>query len=171
MPNFPKIQKNRGSFSRILPIRLDRLAHPPVLVSPMSAIDSLFSGSSASTSVSANSDRLNELTMSDFIKMMVAELENQDPMNPMSNTEMLQQVSQIRAITSNDRLTTSIESLTLGQALSTASSLISKTVTGVNTLNEETTGKVDKVTIENGEARLYIGSSIVNVGNITSIAG
>ena len=109
--------------------------------------------------------------MTDFIKMMVAELENQDPMNPMSHTEMLQQISQIRSITSNDRLTTSIESLTLGQALSTASSLIGKTITGVDTLNEETTGKVDKVTIENGEARLYVGHSIIGVGNVTSIKG
>ena len=133
----------------------------------MSAIDSIFS--SASTSVSANSDRMNELTMSDFIKMMVAELENQDPMEPMSNTEMLQQISQIRSITSNDRLTNSIESLTLGQALSTASSLIGKTVTGVNSLDEEVTGKVEKVTIENGEAKLYVGSSIISVGNVTSI--
>jgi len=112
---------------------------------------------------------MNELTMGDFIKMMVAELENQDPMNPMSNTEMLQQISQIRSITSNDRLTTSIESLTLGQTLSTASSLIGKTVTGVNTLNEEITGKVDKVTIENGEAKLSVGHSIIHVGNVTAI--
>jgi len=136
----------------------------------MSAIDSLFSSTTTNTSVSANSDRLNELTMSDFIKMMVAELENQDPMNPMSNTEMLQQMSQMRAITSNDRLTSGIESLTLGQALSTASSLIGKMVTGVNTLNQSVTGKVEKVTIENGEAKLYVGSSIINVGNVTAIA-
>jgi flagellar basal-body rod modification protein FlgD len=108
--------------------------------------------------------------MSDFIKMMVAELENQDPMDPMSNTEMLQQISQIRSITSNDRLTSGIEALTLGQALSTASSLIGKTITGVNSLGEEITGKVDKVTIENGEAKLYVGHSIVSVGNVTSIS-
>ena len=101
--------------------------------------------------------------------MMVAQLENQDPMDPMSNTEMLQQISQMRSITSNDRLTSSIESLSLGQALSTASSLIGKTVTGVNTLNQSITGKVEKVTIENGEARLYVGSSIINVGNVTAI--
>ena len=101
--------------------------------------------------------------------MMVAELENQDPMEPMSNTEMLQQISQIRSITSNDRLTSSIESLTLGQALSTASSLIGKTITGVDSLNEEVTGKVDKVTIENGEAKLYVGTSIINVANVTGI--
>ena len=136
----------------------------------MSAIDSLFSSNTATnTSVSANSDRLNDLTMSDFIKMMVAELENQDPMNPMSNTEMLQQMSQMRSITANDRLTTSIESLTLGQALSTAAGLIGKTITGVNTLGLSETGKVDKVTIESGEAKLYVGSSIINVGNVTAI--
>jgi len=136
----------------------------------MSAIDSFFPSSpSPNAAVSASADRLNDLTMSDFIKMMVAQLENQDPMAPMSNTEMLQQMSQMRAITANDRLTTSIESLTLGQALSTASSLIGKTVTGVNTLSQSVTGKVDKVTIEDGEAKLYVGSSIINVGNVTAI--
>jgi flagellar basal-body rod modification protein FlgD len=83
---------------------------------------------------------------------------------------MLQQMSQMRAITANDRLTSSIESLSLGQALSTASSLIGKTVTGVNTLDQTITGKVDKVTIENGEARLYVGSSIISVRNVTAIA-
>jgi flagellar basal-body rod modification protein FlgD len=135
----------------------------------MSAIDSMFPGTASASSYSANSDRMNDLTMGDFIKMMVAELENQDPMNPMNNTEMLQQISQMRSITSNDRLTTSIESLTVGQALSTASSLIGKTVTGTNTLNQPVTGKVDKVTIENGEAKLYVGYSIISVGNVTSI--
>ena len=136
----------------------------------MSAIDTFFSTPS-SRSAPAQADRLNELTNSDFIRMMVAELENQDPMNPISNTEMLQQISQMRSITSSDRLTTSIEALSMGQALSTASSLIGKTVTGVNTLGNDVEGTVDKVTIENGEARLFIGSSIVNVGNVTAIAG
>jgi len=135
----------------------------------MSAIGSLPTGTLPSTSVATTSDRFNELTMGDFIKMMVAELENQDPMNPMSNTEMLSQISQIRSITSNDQLSASIGALTLGQALSTASSLIGTTVTGVNTLNESVTGKVDKVTIEDGEARLFVGSSIINVSDVTAI--
>jgi len=112
---------------------------------------------------------MNELTTSDFIKMMVAELENQDPMNPLSNTEMLQQISQIRSITSNDQLTSSIESLTLGQALSTASGLIGKTISGTNSLGIEETGKVDKVTLENGEATVHVGNSNIKVGSITSV--
>jgi flagellar basal-body rod modification protein FlgD len=134
------------------------------------SIDSILgSASTSSSSTAATGDRMNELTMSDFIKMMTAELENQDPMNPMSNTEMLSQISQIRSITSNDRLTNGIESLTLGQSLATASSLIGKTITGTNSLNETTTGKVDKVTIEDGKAKLYVGSAIVSVENVTAI--
>ena len=168
VPILWKIRKNREDFPFF--VRYTRYKTVPLfLFFVMSAIDSLFSTPTASTSVPAHSDRLNELTMSDFIKMMVAQLENQDPMDPMSNTEMLQQMSQMRAITANDRLTDSIESLTLGQALSTASSLIGKTVTGVNTLDQTITGKVDKVTIENGEAKLYVGSSIISVKNVTAI--
>ena len=145
--------------------------NPPILVSCMSTIGTQFPPTFPSSSPAVNSDRLNELTMTDFIRMMTAELTNQDPMNPMSNTEMLQQIGQMRSITSNDRLTNSIETLTLGQALSTASSLIGKTITGVNTIGESVTGKVDKVTIENGEARLFVGNSVVRVGNVTAIDG
>ncbi len=115
------------------------------------------------------SDRLNDLTMTDFIKMMVAELENQDPMNPMSNTEMLTQINQMRSITSSDKLSSTIEALSLGQSLSTASSLIGQRVTGVDTSGDTVSGKVDKVKIENGEAILYIGNARVKVGNITAI--
>jgi flagellar basal-body rod modification protein FlgD len=120
----------------------------------------------------AGSDRMNDLTTSDFIKMMVAELQHQDPMSPMSNTEMLSQISQMRQITSNDKLAAGIESLAMGEALATASSLIGKTVTGVNSIGEETTGKVDKITIESGGvAKLHIGSSIVEISKITEVNG
>jgi flagellar basal-body rod modification protein FlgD len=123
----------------------------------------------ASTTASTNSDRMNDLSMSDFIKMMVAELENQDPTNPMSNTEMLSQINQIRQVTSNDKLSSSIEALTLGQSLTTASSLIGKTITGTNSLGNEITGTVDKVMIENGKPKLYSGSNIVDLTAVSSV--
>lgn len=126
--------------------------------------------SGATASTIADSDRMNDLTTSDFIKMMVAELQHQDPMDPMSNTEMLSQISQMRQITANDKLSSGIESLLQGEALSTASSLIGKTITGINSLGENTTGKVDKVTIESGGiAKLHIGSSIVEIKSVTAI--
>ena len=56
----------------------------------------------------------------------MAELQNQDPMEPMKNSELLQQVSQIRAIQSNDRLTDTLESVSLGQNLATAGNLLDR---------------------------------------------
>ncbi len=121
------------------------------------------------TTTTSAGDRMNDLTMSDFIKMMTAELQNQDPMDPMSNTEMLAQIGQMRQITSNDKLTTSIEAMSAGQTLATASSMIGKTITGQNTADEKITGVVDKVNIEAGSIKLYVGSSIVNIGSVTEI--
>ncbi|MDR0610414.1 MAG: flagellar hook capping protein [Planctomycetaceae bacterium] len=123
----------------------------------------------SSYSTTANSDRMNDLTMSDFIKMMTAELQNQDPTNPMSNTDMLSQIGQIRSITSNDKLSSSIEALTLGQALSTASNLIGKNVTGTDRNDNPVAGTVDKITIEDGVTTLHIGSSEITVNSIKSI--
>ncbi|MDR2345348.1 MAG: flagellar hook capping protein [Planctomycetaceae bacterium] len=140
----------------------------------MSEVDNTLLNSSASTvtqTTTVSSDRMNDLTTSDFIKMMVAELQNQDPMEPMSNTEMLSQISQMRQITSNDKLSTAIESMMRSEALSTASSLIGKTITGVDSLGENVTGQVDKVTIENGgAAKLHVGNSIVEVTSVTAIS-
>ncbi|MDR1485238.1 MAG: hypothetical protein LBT09_10500 [Planctomycetaceae bacterium] len=141
----------------------------------MSSVDSTILNNSqtsgATTSTVANSDRMNDLTTSDFIKMMVAELQHQDPMDPMSNTEMLSQISQMRQITANDKLSAGIEALIKGETLATASSLIGKTVTGVDSLGENITGKVDKVTVESsGTAKLHIGNSIVNVTTVTTIS-
>ncbi|MDR2762534.1 MAG: hypothetical protein LBB88_08050 [Planctomycetaceae bacterium] len=143
----------------------------------MSGVDSALlnnstSGTTAAANSAASSDRMNDLTTSDFIKMMVAELQNQDPMDPMSNTEMLSQISQMRQITSNDKLSAGIDSLMQGEALTTASSLIGKTVTGVDSLGEKITGKVDKVTIESGGiAKLHVGNSIIDITSITTISG
>lgn len=121
------------------------------------------------TQSAEQTDRMSDLTMTDFIKMMVAELENQDPMDPMSNTEMLSQINQMRSISSSEKLSASIEALTLGQSLATASTMIGKTVTGVDTLGNKVTGTVDKVTIEDGTAKLYVGSSIIKIDSVTSI--
>ncbi|MGL4594976.1 MAG: flagellar hook assembly protein FlgD [Thermoguttaceae bacterium] len=134
----------------------------------MSGVDGVSSWNQLSNK-STNTDRMNDLTTTDFIKMMVAELENQDPMSPMSNTEMLSQINQLRQITSSDKLSQSIESLTTGQSLTTASSMIGKTVSGVNTLGEKVTGNVEKVSIENGVAKLHVGSSIIEVEKVTGI--
>jgi len=128
------------------------------------SISSLYS--TTSTTSSSGTDRFQDLDSQAFLKMMVAELQSQDPLNPMDNSQMLEQISQIRAITSNDALTSSIESLQMGQSMSTAAGLLGKTVVGQDIVGQEVTGKVEKVVFEDGKPYLFLNNTIVELDNV-----
>ena len=137
----------------------------------MSGVTSMFTtaGNAYASSGSAV-DRFQELDTQAFLKMMIAELQNQDPLNPMDNSKMLEQISQIRAITSNDALTTSVNSLRMGQSMATAAGLLGKTVIGLDVIGQETVGVVDKVAFEDGKPYLFVGNTIIELDKIYGMA-
>ena len=59
--------------------------------------------SSAGTSAKDQSDR--------FLKLLVAQLNNQDPMNPMDNSQMTSQIAQINTVSGIQQLNDSIQSM------------------------------------------------------------
>lgn len=129
-------------------------------------------GSTAQTNTQSSGsgkDAIDSLDTSAFIKMLVAELQNQDPMNPMSNSEMLQQVSQIRSIQSNDNLSTTLQSVLLGQNLATAGYMMGLTVNGLADSGDKVTGLVNSVSIEGGVPKLHIGEDTMSLGNVAEI--
>jgi flagellar basal-body rod modification protein FlgD len=119
----------------------------------------------------SSSDAFQNLNLDSFIKLLVAQLQNQDPMNPTSNTEILQQVSQMQSINSTSKLTSTLQSVLLGQNVSTAGSLIGRTITGLTDgSNPQTvTGTVDKATIIGGVAKLQVGSDTISLNNVAAI--
>ncbi len=135
-----------------------------------SAASATSGSSGTSSSISANTDRMQSLGVQDFTKMLVAELKNQDPMEPMKNSDMLQQISQIRAISSSDQLSTTLQSVLLGQNVATAGNLIGRSVTGLDGNGERVNGKVSSVSISSGSAVLNVGSSTIDLKNVTQIS-
>ncbi len=128
-------------------------------------------GSAASTSSSsATSDRMQSLTVDDFTKMLVTELQNQDPTQPMSNTDLMNQVSQIQSIDANQQLTSTLQSVALGQSIASAGSLIGATVSGLDAKGNQVNGTVNSVSISNGSATLNVGSSTLPLNNVTQIS-
>ena len=136
----------------------------------MSGVSSMYSSASNSWASSGTVDRFQELDTQAFLKMMIAELQNQDPLNPMDNSKMLEQISQIRAITANDALTSTVNSLKMGQSMATAAGLIGKTVIGQDVIGQETVGVVDKVAFEDGKPYLFVGNTIIELDKIYGMA-
>jgi len=139
----------------------------------MSQVNSVNLSSSSDSSV-GSSKSLQSLGMDQFLKLMIAELQNQDPLNPMENSEMLQQLGEMRAITATDSLTTTLDAVLLGQNLTTASGLIGKEVSALTDAGNNVSGQVDRVTVasEEGKAatvKVHIGTTTVSLSNIREI--
>jgi flagellar basal-body rod modification protein FlgD len=87
----------------------------------------------------------------------------------MDNSQILEQVSQIREIESNARLTETLESVRLGQALSTASSLIGRYVQALTADGTRVEGRVERISVVDGKPVLHIDGHEVELENISEI--
>ncbi|MGN6133145.1 MAG: flagellar hook assembly protein FlgD [Aureliella sp.] len=119
---------------------------------------------------------LRDVNLDDFLGLLVTEMQNQDPMNPMDNSQMLTQLSQIREIGSTNQLTETLSTLAVGQGLTMASGLIGKKVTALDDEAKDVTGVVDRVSVEtNGKddtkrtVKVHIGDKTVDINNIREI--
>jgi flagellar basal-body rod modification protein FlgD len=65
-----------------------------------------------------------------FFKLLIAQLSNQDPLEPTSNQELLQQISSIRDIELSTSLTNSLRTLTEQQRVGSGAALIGQFVSG-----------------------------------------
>ncbi len=122
------------------------------------------------TQPSANpKDILGNVNVDDFLNLMITELQNQDPLNPMDNAQILNQLGQLQSINASTKLTTTLDSVLLGQNLSSASGLLGKTIVGLDDAGKNVTGAVESVYIEKGAAKAVVGNSIVALSNISQI--
>lgn len=136
-------------------------------MSEMSAIDGL----NASSGVRTTNPK-SKLQVEDFINMMVTQLQNQDPMEPAKNEQLLAQMSQIgqlqsqQELTANQKLlTTSIQTMVLQNNIGAASNLIGKDVKGVGPSDAqgnstEVSGTVEGVTISDGKVLLKLSTNV-----------
>lgn len=91
---------------------------------------------------------LKDLDVNQFLQLMISELTNQDPLNPMDNNELVQQIGSIRNIAATDKLSNSLDLVQSGQSMSTASSLIGKQIKALTDKNENIEGLVERISID-----------------------
>jgi flagellar basal-body rod modification protein FlgD len=83
------------------------------------------------TSAPSGASSFDSLSSSDFLKLLVTQLTNQDPLEPMDNEAMLRQISSIREIELSTTLTESLRTLSGQQHVGAASAMIGQYVTGM----------------------------------------
>ncbi len=111
----------------------------------------------------------NGLGTEQFLQLLITELQNQDPMQPMENSEMVQQLNQIWQIQANQGMTESLESVTLGQNMATATALLGQSIIGMDQNSDLVNGLVDRVTIEDGAPMRHVGEHTINLENVSEV--
>jgi flagellar basal-body rod modification protein FlgD len=145
----------------------------------MSSLSTVATSNSLSASSSSSKNQvhdLKDLDINQFLQLMISELSHQDPLNPMDNTQLVQQIGELRSIAASDQLTNTLQAVQTQQSLTTASSLIGRKVTALTSNNGDITGVVQSVSIEvnadDNTKRTYkvnINGQSVDLGNVREV--
>src|SRR5438270_13997015 len=110
-----------------------------------SATDST-SKSSSSTSSTTPKSRTG-VDYNTFLQLLIAEMKNQDPTNPMDTSQYMSQFAQLSSVEQAMQTNTKLDALLSSQSLSQADGQIGKTVSFTDSTGATFSGKVASVSI------------------------
>jgi flagellar basal-body rod modification protein FlgD len=129
-------------------------------------------GSSTSSSASTGTNSKMNLKTEDFIKLMITQLQNQDPMEPAKNQELLAQMSQIGQLQTSEKLQGTLSQFGFQSQLASAGSLIGKTVTGMDAQQNDVDGIVTGIRVEDDTVNLELDNGkTLPLSNVMTIEG
>ena len=137
----------------------------------MSQISSLTNTVAQPPGTNGPANALNELNLDHFLQLMIAQLQNQDPLNPLENHELLQQISQIREVGATDKLSSTLEAVLLGQNIGSATRLMGQQIRATTETGQPVEGVVDRVTIVNGTPLLHLGEPTRSTVGVSTESG
>lgn len=116
------------------------------------------------TTTSTNS--AGDLNYESFLRLLVAQMKNQDPLNPMEGTEYTAQLAQFSSLEQSIKMNDKLDAVIGSMMLSQAESVIGRTVTSAD---GSVTGEVESVTLSSHGpvANLKDGGKILLTPGIT----
>mgnify|MGYP000893786136 FL=1 len=105
----------------------------------------------------------------DFLKLLIAQLSNQDPTSPIENTEFIAQMAQFSSLEQMTNMSAEFTKLAGVFRVSEASSMLGKTVT-LNVGDTTATGVVQAATREENP-RVMVGGRYYTMDQISAIYG
>ena len=126
------------------------------------------------STVSTTTDKTKSLGKQDFLKLLMAQLQNQDPMKPMDDTQMIAQMAQFSALEASQQLNATMQTSNNMQTVLQAGALIGKYIQANQPDGTSTTGAVTSVGLSttNGvtSPTIQINGKDVDYGTITTVS-
>jgi len=106
----------------------------------------------------------------DFLNLMVAQMRNQNPLDPMDNSQMTTQLAQLSQLEQLENLNSQFAQALGTQQLSQASGLLGKQITFLDANNQAVAARVESVALEGGSVFVRAGQYAVGLDAILSVS-
>jgi flagellar basal-body rod modification protein FlgD len=135
-------------------------------------ITSLTGGFAATGQTAGGAGKGTEIFSSDgFLQLLAAQISNQNPLEPMKDTEFIAQMAQFSQLEQTTNLARDIRGLTMGQQLSQGAALIGREVSYETAGGELVRGTVERlwVSADGRDMKLAVGGVSIDVGQIVTV--
>lgn len=137
---------------------------------PTSPISAVTAQSTSFVQSSAPKTEMGGYGESDFMLMLMAQLKNQNPMEPMDDKDLMGQVAQLNSLRELSAISTKMAEMTRSSQAGYASSLIGRYIsTSPEDGSTPFQGVVDGMEIVNGEYFLTSGDEVVRLSDVTVV--
>lgn len=124
-----------------------------------------YSSTSSSTTKETGNSTLGK---DQFLKILITQLQNQDPMEPMEDKEFISQMAQFTSVEQLMNISTQLTAL--NQSLGSVSGLIGKDITWTDTTTQlPKTGNVGSIVVSSGIQYAVVGNERIALTDITQI--
>ena len=110
------------------------------------------------------------LDQDDFIKLLVAQMTSQDPMNPQSNTDFAAQMAQFTALEQSRAMSSALSDMRTEQQILQANGMLGRTVTLQTDSQTIASGTVQGVQIVAGTPKIMVGGVSYDLSQVLTIA-
>ena len=134
-------------------------------LTPISALAAQTVGTSSTTS------RTSDLTSSAFLSLLTAQMQNQDPLEPMTGDQMLNQIAQMTSVSELMKLNDNFTSMAKqGTSITDVAALLGRQVEWKDATTGATdAGKVTKVQQGDSGWEVQVGSTTVSLSNLLAV--
>jgi flagellar basal-body rod modification protein FlgD len=126
-------------------------------------------GTAGSPDTVTRNDKAGAFGKDTFLKLLVAQMQHQDPMAPTDTSQMMAQLAQFASVEGLNNLQTQVTTLNMSQDFAASTNLIGHTVSWTDTQGALQTGVVDKVTPDPKGAVLHVGDRAFYSGQIAEV--
>ena len=111
----------------------------------------------------------NELGKDAFLQLLLMQLRNQDPLNPMNDREFITQMAQLSSLEATQGLNSQVDMLILAQMQTQALQMVNHNIEYLDENGQTQTGTVTGVRLDGIPPKLVIGDKEIPITNVQKV--